>query len=71
MSAKPLTNAEAARVIASITRTAALASVHLAEGMGNPHFCAADCSNWAFSVVEDLRARIDHLERRATEGSQP
>lgn len=66
MSETSLTNAEAARIIAKMARSVSLAQVHLAEGMWNPNFCAANCSAWALSLCEDIRAQLDRLERRAT-----
>lgn len=66
---KQITHADMARYLAQIARTATMAQVSLAEGMWNPDFCSAECSIYALSICEDLRVKLDALEKRATHSS--
>ena len=57
-------NAEFAFAISHILRLAATATVAMAEGMGNPEFCAAPAAVYALSVIDDLEHQIGNIKKR-------
>ena len=60
---KQYTNAEFARAMAQIARTASVALVSLTGGMWNPDYCAAPAAEYAHSVIDDLEHQIkEHKE---------
>ncbi len=57
-----MTKAVFARYVARITRDVAGVSASMAEGMGNPHFCASDAHVDAMIFIQDLRQRLQQIE---------
>jgi hypothetical protein len=58
-----LTKAQYAYHVGLILRRVAGESASLAHGMWNPAFCSADADDHVVSLCEDLRARLDNIER--------
>lgn len=58
-----ITHAKLAIIISRVGQLASNAQADLARGMHNPNFCSADCSTWAASLCEDLRANIAWIEK--------
>lgn len=63
-SKEPYTNAEFARAMAHVARTANVALTSLTGGMWNPDYCAAPAAEFALSVIDDLEHQIKNIKRR-------
>ena len=61
---EPLTNAQFARYISHVCRTATTTLVTLTEGMWNSEYCAAPADMYARSVIDDLEDQIKWIKKR-------
>jgi hypothetical protein len=59
------TKADYSRSVGVILRAVAAESAHLAKGSWNASFSAADGTLEARRFCAEIRAKLDHLERRA------
>ncbi len=65
MSAKgDFTNAWLLRQLSKMSRDLAGHVESLAEGAWNPNFCAEDATVYALSILPEIKARIEWIERR-------
>ena len=61
---EPLTNAQFARYISHVCRTATTTLVTLTEGMWNSEYCAAPADMYARSVIVDLEDQIKWIKKQ-------
>jgi hypothetical protein len=61
---KHYSNAEFARAMAHVARTANVALTSLTEGMWNPDYCSAPADMFALSVIDDLEHQIKNIKKR-------